>query len=122
MYHLRANLEACRILMAGLREPGFVKASFMLREVPEAMTKILAVRDPRFVGFQRLRLFSAGDQNSPAVFEEGPDGLDLYLNREGVQDFSEALRQMSEGNWDFSDCGIWFWGALSYDAYRARYG
>jgi hypothetical protein len=120
-YHLRADAEACVTLSDKLRSPEFVKSSCALRPVPEGMTHILSVRDPRFISISRLRIFREYDQPASIRFEETDDILDLYLNTAGIIDFAQALDSMSEGQWDFRTCDIWFWGTLSEDEYKKKY-
>jgi hypothetical protein len=120
-YHLRADELACRNVIQRLREPSFVKVSFALLPVPEAMTRVLSVRDPRFISFETLRVFRTDENESAAIFEEKASGIDLRLNSGGIAIFTEALELMLDGQQDFRMMEIWFWGSLSETELRKKF-
>lgn len=122
-YHLRADVEACRAVIAHMAEPGFRKVSFLLRAVPDRMPQILAPADIGFRDFGRLRVQAADDMENPIQIEESAPNLDLRLNAEGRRTFCADMTEMSNGRWDYSGVGgIWYWGLISEAQYRKLYG
>jgi len=121
-YHLRADAEACRAVIARLSGPDFTKASFQLRAVPGRMPLILAPANIAFREFARLRIQAVPEAESAIQLEENGPNLDIRLNVEGRRMFCADLSEMVNGRWDYSGIGnIWYWGLLSEADYRRRY-